>query len=134
MAYVILKTKERKRRPVMQRLFMGIIVTMGLFFGYEYMFEQTTDVALEPNSVTSESIEYTIDIKHMPDDVSSFLLIVNSNNSTYQIAFADTHFTGILTELDADTAYSFTVYTVNESNRTKVYETEVITKEMVNNE
>lgn len=134
MAYVILKTKERKRRPMMQRLFMGLIVTMGVFFGYDYVFDQEIDVTLEPDIITSESIEYTLTITNIPDDVTSFLLSVEGSDYNYHIESNHPTINDRLTDLDANTAYTFTVYTISETSQTKVYETQFITEEMANNE
>lgn len=134
MAYVILKTKERRRRPMMQRLFMGLIVTMGVFFGYDYVFDQDIDVTLEPDIISSESIDYTLTITNIPDNVTSFLLVVEGSDYRHDIETNQPTISGRLTDLDANMAYTFTVYTISETSQTKVYETELITEEMANNE
>ncbi len=134
MAYVVLKTKERKRRPMMQRLFMGLIVTMGLFFGYDYMFEQSVEVTLEPKHITSESIDYELNINHIPDDVTSFLVIIEGADFIHQVESHNPLIEEKITDLDSNTSYTFTVYTISNTNQTKVFETEVHTKEMENNE
>lgn len=113
---------------------MGVIVTVGVFFGYDYVFNQDLDVTLEPIEITSQSIEYSITITHFPDNTTSFLLIVEGGDSVVQVASQDATISGKLTDLDADTVYTFTVYTVSESNQTKVFETELITKEEMYNE
>lgn len=134
MAYVILKTKERKRRPMMQRLFMGLIVTAGVFFSYDYLFTLELDVTFEPNEITTQSIEYTMMVSELPKDVDSLLLIVTDNDLVYQNSTRDTVFSDTLLDLDANTEYTFTLYTVTESTQAQIYEITLITKEMDDDE
>lgn len=134
MAYVILKTNERRRRPVMQRLFMGLLVTLGVFFGYEYVFDQTPDVMFEPTNITEQTIAYSITISNIQEEDMIFLLVVKGDDTEYRIESTDTVFSGNVRNLTANTTYSFTIYTLSETTQTKIFETEVSTKEMVNDE